>query len=106
MYPAKQYDPLIRSANEEDKKWLFDRLKQFGEFTGITWLLCPEPNKESTLPIPAVKDIILSKDFIESGLQTGHVPEKLKVTETEIKAVVEATVNQTVMQGICNEKGV
>lgn len=70
IYPPKQYNPLKRKANHDDKAWLFDRLKQYGEFTSMTWLLSPEPNKENKLPIPTVEEIILSNELVESGLST------------------------------------
>ena len=94
MYPPKQYDPLKRKANHDDKAWLFDRLKRYGEFTGMTWLLSPEPDKENKLPIPTVEEIILSNEFVESGLSTDFLLEKLKVTERNVKQVVQVTENQ------------
>lgn len=94
MYPPKQYNPLKRKANNEDKAWLFDRLKRYGEFTGMTWLLSPEPNKENKLPIPTVEEIILSNEFVESGLSTEFFLDKLKVTERNVREVVQVTSNQ------------
>ena len=94
MYPPKQYNPLKRKANNEDKAWLFDRLKRYGEFTGMTWLLSPEPNKENKLPIPTVEEIILSNEFVESGLSTEFFLDKLKVTEKNVREVVQVTSNQ------------
>ena len=94
MYPPKQYNPLGRSANNDDKLWLFDRLKRYGEFTGMTWLLSPEPDKENNLPIQTVEEIILSDEFVESGLNTQFLLEKLKITERKVREVVAVTENQ------------
>jgi len=86
--------PLKRSATEDDKVWLFDRLKQYGEFTGMTWILSPEPEKENRLPIQTVEEIILSPEFVQSGLQTDFLLEKLKIAPEKIEAVCKITKQQ------------
>lgn len=40
LFPVWRYKPLTHAATPVDRKWL---LSQFHWFTGISWLLTPEP---------------------------------------------------------------
>ena len=44
MFPApKDYQPLSRKPNNSDRAWLYNELRQYGKFTGLCWLMRPEP---------------------------------------------------------------
>ena len=60
----------------------------------MAWILSPEPAGKTQLPIPTVEDIILSPDFVASGLQTGHFLNCLKISVEHQKAVKRLTVGQ------------
>lgn len=94
LYPPKETKVLKRKTTDEDREWLRNKLKRYGEFTGMLWLLSPEPDKENRLPISTVEEIILSREFVESGLDTNFLLEKLKVSEQQVKSVCEITKEQ------------
>ncbi|PFX15069.1 Alkaline nuclease [Stylophora pistillata] len=47
LYPPKETKVLKRKTTDEDREWLRNKLKRYGEFTGMLWLLSPEPDKEN-----------------------------------------------------------
>ena len=69
-------------------------LRWYGRFTGMAWILSPEPAGKTQLPIPTVEEIILSPDFVASGLQTEHFLNCLKISVDHQKAVERLTVGQ------------
>lgn len=97
MYPPprKEYKPLKRKVTDADTKWFYEELKKYGKFTGMAWLLSPEPPKK-TLPIFTVEDIVSSKEFLDIELksQEDFLLQKLKVTDEQIKLVNEITKGQ------------
>ena len=53
----------MREVNGEDRPWFCQELKKYGNFTGTQWLLSPEPDKSTALPVNTVEDIVLCEDF-------------------------------------------
>lgn len=93
--PTKEYNPLKEEIREEDCASFYNDLKTCGQFTGLAWLLSPEPvQREVNLPIKSVEDIIISKEFVDSGLDLNFLLEKLKITDQQQVAVHEATIGQ------------
>ena len=72
----------------------FKRTSRYGRFTGMAWILTPEPAGKMQLPIPKVEEITLSSDFVASGLQTEHFRNCLKISVEHQKAVERLTVGQ------------
>ena len=88
------YKPLAREIMDDDRRWFYEELKRYGKFTGMAWILSPEPQKR-TLPVPTIEEIVSSKEFIET--ETGkekYLLEKLKVSEEQIKMVHMLTIGQ------------
>ena len=80
--PAMEgYKPLGREIMDDDRRWLYQELKKYGKFTGMAWILSPEPQKKN-LPVPTVEE------------QESYLLEKLKVSEEDIKMVHELTIGQ------------
>ena len=67
LYPSKRpdYVALTREPNDEDRAALYADLCQYGRFTGLWWLLNPEPPKQNVLSVPLVKELAFSKEVIE-----------------------------------------
>ena len=93
--PAMEgYKPLGREIMDDDRRWLYQELKKYGKFTGMAWILSPEPQKKN-LPVPTVEEIVSSREFVETeGEQESYLLEKLKVSEEDIKMVHELTIGQ------------
>ena len=68
MFPPSEkkrmYNPLAKDPNEEDRAWLYDQLKDYGKFTGLRWVLCPEPEATVQLPIKSIEELIYSQEFL------------------------------------------
>ena len=87
------YDCLRREPSTDDREWLLKELPCYGRFTGMTWILSPEPAGKTQLPIPTVEEIILSPDFVASGLQTEHFLNCLKISVEHQGPVVRKPIN-------------
>lgn len=95
--PRKAYSPLTREPNQEDRDFLFSSLQQYGKFTGMWWIMTPEPPKTNPLPIPSIEEMIYCEDFLEiEGLQEqiAYIQEKATVTPNVISVVAELTKGQ------------
>lgn len=61
LFPLpKNYVAITRSPNTEDRQALYGSLKAYGRFTGLCWLMCPEPAPQAKLPVPTIEEIIYS----------------------------------------------
>lgn len=58
LYPPKETKVLKQTPTDEDREWPQNKLKRYGEFTGILWPLSPKPDKENHLLISTVEEII------------------------------------------------
>ena len=45
---------------------LKEDLKEYGRFTGLCWLIDPEPPAISKLPIPTIEEIMYSEEFLQT----------------------------------------
>ena len=41
--PPKKYSALSRKPTQADRSELYEDLKEYGRFTGLCWLISPEP---------------------------------------------------------------
>lgn len=77
---------------------MYERLKKYGKFTGLCWILSPEPiTPTTTLHIPAVEELITSDDFLcLNGITQQRVllEKKMRLTTTCINSVSTLTVGQ------------
>lgn len=56
-----------KKSIEVDRSELHEDLKEYGRFTGLYWLIRPEPPAVSKLPIPTIEEIIYSEEFYRPG---------------------------------------
>ena len=73
--PAKPgYSALLRDPTCEEPSELFQRLKNYGKFIGLYWLMSPEPQTQSdSLPVATVDDVIFQEEFLQlQGLEAQH----------------------------------
>ncbi|PFX29435.1 Exonuclease [Stylophora pistillata] len=101
MFPAppkkKDYSPLARDPSREDRMWLYSELKRYGKFTGTCWILSPEPQPATPLPIKTIEDIIYSEGFLMASTkekQLEYLIENAKVEERTINVVSTLTAGQ------------
>ena len=68
MFPArKQYSCSSRNPTKSDRCALYRDLQEYGRFTGLCWLMSPEPATVSCkLPVPTIEDIIYSEEFLKT----------------------------------------
>ena len=95
--PPKKYIPLLRKPTEIDRAELYRDLKEYGWFTGLCWLLSPEPPVASKLPIPTIEEIIFSEEFLQArGLQQqlDCLVRRCKISREQIQTISETTVGQ------------
>ena len=92
--PSREYNPLKRTVTAEDRSWLYGELRQYGKFTGMAWILSPEPDMDVHLPIQSVEELILSPEFLQQRLKTNYLLEKLKISQDQKLAVSAVTKGQ------------
>lgn len=93
----KEFDPLGRKPSEADRSWLYDQLRNYGKFTGLCWLMSPEPQPTSRLPLETIEEIIFSEDFLKNTTkesQLAYFIDKVRINQDIIKRVSEITVGQ------------
>lgn len=92
MYPPpKDYIPLTRAVTDADRNWFRNELRTYGQFTGMCWLLSPEPEVQP-LPVPSIEELILS--LVNQNLNVDFLLERLKISEDQQRAVEKATKGQ------------
>ena len=97
--PAKPgYTALLREPTVEDRNKLYQSLKKYGKFTGLYWLLSPEPqNQSKPLPVTTIEEVIFSEEFLlqtDIQGQRQYLLEKVKVDWATIKEVGQLTTGQ------------
>ena len=97
FHPPKKYTALGRKPVQVDRAQLYEDLKQYGRFTGLCWLLSPEPPAFNELPIPTIEDIIFSEEFLQTrGLQQQLecLVRRSRILEEDILKISRITVGQ------------
>lgn len=96
--PPKAYKPLSRSLTPEDRDRLYNDLREYGRFTGLCWLMSPEPAPTSSpLPVTTVEEIIFLEAFLQkdgSEKQLEYFMEAIKVEEHKIEEVSKHSIGQ------------
>ena len=96
--PPKKYTPLSRKPTDIDRAELYKDLKEYGRFTGLCWLLSPEPSPVSArLPIPTIEEIIFSEEFLKTrGLQEqlDCLVRRCRISSKDIVKISDLTVRQ------------
>ena len=66
MFPPTKpgYTALLRQPNQGDQEALYSELRAYGKFTGLCWLLSPEPKQLGDLPVSTVEELIFSEEFL------------------------------------------
>ena len=95
LYPcSKEYKCLTREVNGGDCSRFYQELKKYSNFTGTLWLLSPEPDKSTVLPVNTVEDIVLCEELLNHADKTSNLMEKLCISEDQHVAVNTATIGQ------------
>ena len=95
--PPKRYSALTRTPTHANRSALYDDLKRYGRFTGLCWLLSPEPPAISKLPMPSIEEIMYSDEFLRArGIQEqlDCLVHSSKLDEQKIVRISEITVGQ------------
>lgn len=99
MYPPNKenYMCLSRMPTDEDRRSLFSHLREYGRFTGLWWIMSPEPRPPQPLPIPTIEDLIQSEDFLSiEGIQDqiAYIQNRAKVSDVTITELAQLTKGQ------------
>ena len=97
LHAKKDYNPLSREPNASDRLWLYNQLRNYGKFTGVCWLLSPEPEPANQLPVKTIEELIHSEEFLAEPTSDGQLNfliKNVKVQQDVITLVSELTVDQ------------
>ncbi|KAM7440298.1 hypothetical protein ABFA07_010407 [Porites harrisoni] len=95
--PPKRYCALSRNPTQADRLALYEDLKEYEKFTGLCWLLSPEPPVANKLPMPSIEEIIFSDEFLQargSQEQLDCLVRCSKLDEHKIARISQLTVGQ------------
>ena len=84
--PRKQYCALSREPTQADRSSIYRSLCKYGKFTGLWWILSPEP-EPVTLPMLTIEEIIYSDGFLQAHGkedQLSFFKEKCKIQSSTI----------------------
>ena len=94
--PPKQYCALSREPTQADRSSIYRSLCKYGKFTGLCWILIPEP-EPVTLPMLTIEEIIYSDGFLQAHGkedQLSFFKEKCKIQSSTIQEIAKLTVGQ------------
>lgn len=92
-----KYSSLSRKPTQADHSALYEGLKEYGRFTGLCWLISPEPPLANQLPFPTIAEIIFSEEFLQA---IGHQQQldclvcHSRLQQADILSISEVTVGQ------------
>ncbi|PFX18644.1 Alkaline nuclease [Stylophora pistillata] len=95
--PPKRYCALSRAPTHAGRSTLYEDLKNYRNFTGLCWLLSPEPPVASKLPMPSIEEIIYSDEFPSSNRNSravGLFGLQFQARRGKIVRISEITVGQ------------
>lgn len=87
--PARDYKPLTRAPTPEDRKWLLSQFQ--GRFTGISWLLTPEPETQQELLLHLYAERIIAT---QKHLGSDGILAAMRMSVEQLLAIQTATVGQ------------
>ena len=99
MFPPTKpgYTALLRQPNQGNREALYSELRAYGKFTGLCWLLSPEPKQLGDLPVLTVEEQIFSGEFLTlstAAEQLEFIRPKLKVKREIVNQISSLTVGQ------------
>ena len=65
IYPPPKNDNPLEKEVEQAKAVFYNHLKAYSQFTGLGWILSPEPKRDQILPSKTVEDIRKSTSFVQ-----------------------------------------
>lgn len=95
--PPKKYSALSRKPTQADRSALYEDLKEYGRFTGLCWLISPEPRLANQLPFPTIEEIIFSEEFLQAigrQQQLDCLVRRSRLQQADIISISEVTVGQ------------
>ena len=94
LYPTNNtYSPLTREITDEDRASFYEELKEYGQSTGLMWILSLEP-KIRSLSVKTVDEIILSEEFIRHQMKKEYLLQKLQISSDDRQIIHDFTIGQ------------
>lgn len=99
MFPPfnEHYICLSRMPTDEDRRYLYSHLGEYGRFTGLWWIMSPEPAPPQPLPVPKIEELIQCKEFLllqDQQEQIAYIQDRVKISQDCIKEVALQTKGQ------------
>ena len=92
----KKYVAVSRQTTEADRSLFYEDLKAYGRFTGLFWIMTPEPTLPS-LPIKTIENIQSRRIFLSmqgNDDQIAYLINSAKITQEQIIEVSRLTTGQ------------
>ena len=89
--PPKKYSALSRKPTQADRSALYEDLKEYGRFTGLCWLISPEPPLANQRPFPTIEEYL---EATGPQQQVDCLIRRSRLQETDTLKISELTVGQ------------
>ena len=89
--PPKKYSALSRKPTQADRSALYEDLKEYGRFTGLCWLISPEPPLANQRPFPTIEEFL---EATGRQQQLDCLVRRSRLQETDTLKIYELTVGQ------------
>ena len=94
MFPKKnKYVALNKEPSDSDRNWLFEQLQGYGQFTGIHWLMAPEPDKQDQ-DLPVLERVLSSNEFRDARDKKVFFLQKMIMKREHILKIADITKGQ------------
>lgn len=97
--PSTSQAGIKRPVTQEDREWALSSLAQLNRFTGLAWILSPEPPQRQTFDpshdSKTFDGILTSSTYGDAEDKALYILSSLAVTREQKEAIERATVGQT-----------
>ena len=94
MYPPSSFSAISRPVTGEDASFMDSELSALLHFTGLQWILVPEPQLLKELSAPTAASVMFAAEFPDTEDKAAFLCQKLAVTGDQVREVEVATRGQ------------
>ncbi|KAH9494859.1 Serine/threonine-protein phosphatase 2B catalytic subunit alpha [Bulinus truncatus] len=93
LFPGDNFRALQGTVTDEDRSWLFNELQTQASFTGMCWLMSPEPS--TSMPdLPVIDNLVSSSGFKDALDKRHYFKHHFALSPEAISKIADITAGQ------------
>ncbi|KAH9502665.1 hypothetical protein Btru_074060 [Bulinus truncatus] len=93
LFPGDNFRALQGTVTDEDRSWLFNELQTQASFTGMCWLMSPEPS--TSMPdLPVIDNLVSSSGFKDALDKRHYFEHHFALSPEAISKIADITAGQ------------